>query len=143
MVMVPSALHLGQKACLSVPHGFLRSVPKSVLPVMPAWKPGAVFLMVRLTMARGSLADLTLYDSPSAESSTAQSSAKKAVLSSLNSWLLSGVEHQRCGFVPSRLKILTLNWHVVRMPLSQFSLSANAVVQLREKTNSLTPRCYR
>jgi len=31
--------------------------------------------------------------------------------------LLSGVEDQRWGAEPSRLKILQLNWQVVRMPL--------------------------
>lgn len=54
---------------------------------------------------------------PSSESSTAQSSAKKLLLSSLKSGLVSWVEHQRWGFEESRLKSLQLNWQVVWMPL--------------------------
>jgi len=40
-------------------------------------------------------------------------------MSSLKPWLFNGVEDQRWGFEPSRLKTLQLNWQVVRMPLRE------------------------
>ena len=80
-------------------------------------KPGAVLVMVRLTIDLLSFMLLIVYVLPSSESWSAQSSAKQPVLSSENSKLLRGVEHHRWGLAGSLENILELNWQVVRMPL--------------------------
>lgn len=48
--MLPSTWQRGQKACLIEPQGFLGSVPKFEVPLLPATKPGAVLVNLMSTM---------------------------------------------------------------------------------------------
>ena len=57
------------------PQGFSGSLPKKLVPFLPAIKPGAARLNVRSTMAFLDVVDLTLYSVPSSDNSNEQLSA--------------------------------------------------------------------
>ena len=88
------------------------------MPSLPATKPGAVRVKVKLTMLFSLTADLTVYDAPSSASSMEQPSAKKDSLSSSKPWFSSGSDDHSAGRPAPGKKTLVLNWHVVRKPLS-------------------------
>lgn len=67
LMKLPSTWHLGQNLCIIEPHGFCGSVPKYDVPFLPAWKPGADFVIVRSMTAFALVDDLILKDFPSSE----------------------------------------------------------------------------
>lgn len=119
VIMAPSTSHFGQKTCFIRPHGFSGSVPKLLVPFVPAWNPGAALLTFMFTSAFSSVADLMPYEVPSGDSSIEQLSAKKEYFSSSNSYSSKGLDDQSAGFDWLGYRILLLNWQVVRMPLSR------------------------
>lgn len=120
VMIVPSTLHLGQKRCFILPHGFFGSVPNEVTPLLPAAKGGAACVHFKSTIAFLLVLDLMLYVFPSSLRSIVQPSALKLCLSLENEILFRLSDAQRWSFPDSFAKILLLNCAVVRTPLRPY-----------------------